>query len=56
MSKDEPKKVLMFEETDGEDRDGRPIDRICYSCPRCLKNNLIPYEAFCPKCGQALEW
>lgn len=54
--KDEPRKVIMFEETDGDDDNGRPIERIFYGCPTCGKHYLLPYADRCPGCNQVLKW
>lgn len=51
-----PMEVIMYEDTDGEDPDGRPIERISYSCPRCSRNYVMPYAYKCPECGQMLKW
>lgn len=51
---DEPKRVLEFEDNDGE-IDGRTITRTIYECPNCLKI-LIQYEDRCPMCEQKLRW
>lgn len=53
---DRPKEVLMFEDMDGEDDFGRPVERISYGCPNCGKGYLVPYELRCPRCEQMLKW
>lgn len=52
----EPMEVVMYEDTDGTDNKGKPIERISYSCPRCGKGYLLPYAYECPECKQRLKW
>ena len=52
---DQPKEVLVYDDSDGE-IDGRKIVRTIYACPNCGKDYLIPYEFRCPRCEQMLKW
>lgn len=54
--KDEPREVILFEDSDGYDERGVKIIRISYSCPTCEKGYLVPFIDRCPKCKQALKW
>lgn len=55
-NKDEIKSVIEYEDTDGDDPNGRPINRVSYSCPTCGKNYLPPFTDRCPECKQLLRW
>lgn len=52
---EERKEVIVIEDDDGDDYEGRPIIRVMYECPRCYAS-LIQYEDECPKCEQKLKW
>jgi predicted RNA-binding Zn-ribbon protein involved in translation (DUF1610 family) len=54
--KNEMKIVIEYEDTDGCDPDGKPIERVSYSCPTCHKNYLPPFIDRCPECRQLLRW
>ena len=54
--KDEPREVILFEDSDGYDEHGVKIIRILYSCPTCEKGYLVPFIDRCPNCNQALKW
>lgn len=49
-------KVIVYEEYDGEEPNGKPIERVSYSCPKCYRNYLPLYICNCPECNQELEW
>ena len=55
-NKDEIKEVIVYEDNDGYDPNGRMITRISYTCPTCYKNYLPPFIDRCPECKQLLKW
>lgn len=52
---DQAKEVIMYEEFDGCEDNGKPIERIFYGCPICGAT-AIPYQDRCHKCEQTLKW
>lgn len=50
-----PMQVVMYEEHDGYEENGKPIERISYGCPVCGAT-VIPYQDRCHKCEKVLGW
>jgi rubrerythrin len=53
---DDRKQVLVYEEFDGADDNGKPIERVTYTCPKCNFNFLPVWTDECPECKQKLKW
>lgn len=55
-TEDDRKRVLVYEEFDGTDDNGKPIERVTYACPKCYLNFLPVWVDECPECKQKLKW
>ena len=53
---DSRKQVLVYEEFDGTDDNGKPIERVTYACPNCNLGFLPVWTDECPECKQKLRW
>lgn len=53
---DDRKQVLVYEEFDGADDNGKPIERVTYACPKCNLSLLPGWTDECPECKQKLKW
>jgi hypothetical protein len=53
---DSRKQVLVYEEFDGTDDNGKPIERVTYACPKCNLSFLLVWTDECPECKQKLKW
>ena len=53
LRKQTHKSIERFEDYDGDDDNGKPINRIYYACGSCGRT-ISQYNTYCPECGQRL--
>jgi hypothetical protein len=53
LKKQTHKSIERFEDYDGDDENGKPINRVYYPCGSCGRT-ISQSHTYCPECGQRL--